>query len=311
MKAVANIFKALIISAPLTVSAADLDTGLADWMSLVDDTTPITDMTIPGTHDSGAMYEPFSGTAKTQDLGITEQLNIGVRYLDIRLRHYQDSLVVHHGSIYQHLNFDDVLIEATAFLAEHPTETIFMQVSEEYEAYNNTRTFEETFVTYETNEEYADFWWTHSYLPELGDVRGKIVLLRRFSGSFWTSGGISVTGWSDNDEFDLYDTRSTRIHIQDYYKVKSTTNNNKWGVIYENLTNASTDTTESLFINFTSGYRSIIGIPNIPSVADDINDRLVDYFDGVSGVSSGILVSDFTSETLTKAALESYLDHSF
>jgi 1-phosphatidylinositol phosphodiesterase len=304
-------FKALAMSAPLTVGAANLDADLTDWMSLVDDATSITDMTIPGTHDSGAMHEPISGSAKTQNLTISEQLNIGVRYLDIRLRHYEDALVVHHGAVYQHLNFDDVLTAATDFLVAHPTETILMEVSEEYEAYSNSRSFEETFVTYETNEQYSDFWWTHSYLPKLGDVRGKVVLLRRFTGSFWTSGGIDITGWSDNAEFDLYDTRNTRVHVQDFYKVNLYTNENKWNVILDNLSAAGTDTTASLFINFTSGYRSIFGLPNIPTVSNEINERLVNYFNGVSGVSSGILVSDFISEALTKAELESYLLQSF
>ncbi|MEI8634170.1 hypothetical protein P4S72_23265 [Vibrio sp. PP-XX7] len=65
----------------------------------VNDSVPLSAMTIPGTYDSGAMYEPVSGTAKTQNLSIQAQLNIGVRYLDIRLRHYNDALIVHHGSI--------------------------------------------------------------------------------------------------------------------------------------------------------------------------------------------------------------------
>ncbi|WP_428241709.1 phosphatidylinositol-specific phospholipase C [Gynuella sp.] len=282
---------------------------LTDWMAQTNDSLPLSAITIPGSHDSGAMYEPIAGTAKTQNLTIREQLLIGVRYLDIRLRHYEDALVVHHGAVYQHLNFDDVLVSVTDFLAAHPTETILMEVSQEYEAYNNTRSFEQTFVSYENNDLYRDFWWTHSYIPQLGEVRGKIVLLRRFAGSFWTSGGIDITSWADNAESDIYDTRNRPIHIQDYYVVKVTSNDNKWRAIKQNLNAAKNDTQETLYINFSSGYRPVLGIPNYPSVANDINARLINYFGALSGQKQhhGIIVSDFISEQLTRSELASYL----
>ncbi|AJQ96025.1 phosphatidylinositol-specific phospholipase C [Gynuella sunshinyii] len=297
----------------LTISRpgfADQDSiRLTDWMAQTDDSLPLSAMTIPGSHDSGAMYESIAGTARTQNLTISEQLHIGVRYLDIRLRHYEDALVVHHGAVYQHLNFDDVLVSVTDFLAAHPTETILMEVSEEYEAYNNTRSFEQTFVSYENNDLYRDFWWTHSYIPQLSEVRGKIVLLRRFRGSFWTSGGIDITPWADNAESDFYDTRNRPVHIQDYYVVKVTSNDNKWRAIEQNLNAAKNDTRGTLYINFSSGYRPILGIPNYPSVANDINNRLIDYFSPLTGQKQhhGIIVSDFISEQLTRTELAGYL----
>lgn len=290
----------------LTVSISAYAVSLTDWMSDVDDDVAFTAMTIPGTHDSGSTYEPVSGTAKTQNLSISNQLNIGVRYLDIRLRHYNDALVVHHGAVYQHLNFDDVLEAVTDFLTLHPTETILMEVSEEYEPANNTQTFEKAFVSYKNKSQYSDFWWGHSYLPKLGDARGKIVLFRRFSGSFQVSGGIDITGWSDNAEFDLSDSRNVTIHVQDYYKVSASTNDNKWDAILKNLQSAEQND-DTLSISFTSGYRSILGIPDIPGVADDINQRLINYFQsGTSQSHYGIIVSDFTSSDLTRAELDRY-----
>jgi 1-phosphatidylinositol phosphodiesterase len=292
--------------------ALDLENELAWWMGHVSDSASLADLTIPGTHDSGAMHEPFGGTAKCQNLTIREQLDIGVRYLDIRLRHYGDSLLVHHGSVYQHLNFDDVLIQVTDFLAENPSEVVMMEVSQEYTSDNNTRSFEETFVTYTEDSAYTNYWWRHSYVPVVGDVRGKIVLLRRFSGSFWTSGGIDVTDWPDNAAFTRYDTQSVAIDVQDYYKVNMYTNDNKWSEIRNQLDEAQWDTSGTLFLNFTSGVRSILGIPNIPIVSNDINDRLIDYFKNVSEsmVHHGVVISDFVSKELIKAELFPYLSYS-
>jgi 1-phosphatidylinositol phosphodiesterase len=296
---------------PTLTMALDLDNELAWWMSYVSDTASLADLTIPGTHDSGAMHEPIAGMAKCQNLTIREQLDIGVRYLDIRLRHYGDSLVVHHGSIYQHLNFNDVLIQVTDFLAENPSEVVMMEVSQEYTSKNNTRSFEETFVTYAEDTDYTSYWWRHSYVPLVGDVRGKIVLLRRFSGSFWTAGGIDITDWSDNAAFTLYDTQSVAIDVQDYYKVNMYTNDNKWIEIRNRLDTAQWDTSGTLFLNFTSGVRSILGIPNIPTVSNDINDRITDYFKNVteSMVHHGVIISDFVNKELIKAELYPYLSY--
>ena len=69
-----------------------LNLRLLTWMSKLDDNTNITDLTIPGTHDSGANFDVpilppliyVPDTSKNQDLSIRNQLNIGVRYLDIR-----------------------------------------------------------------------------------------------------------------------------------------------------------------------------------------------------------------------------------
>ncbi len=293
---------------PTSALAIDLDTELSTWMRYVNDGAILSDLTIPGTHDSGAMHESVAGTAKTQNLTIGEQLNIGVRYLDIRLRHYGDAFVVHHGSVYQHLNFDDVLTQVTAFLAENPSEVVIMEVSEEYTAENTTRTFEETFVTYTDNSTYSSYWWRHSYVPAMGDVRGKIVLLRRFSGSFRRAGGIDVRPWQDNDQFTLYDTRGVAINVQDFYQINLYTNDDKWEAILDRLSAAQADGSGTLFLNFTSGYRSILGIPNIPSVSGDINERLVKYFQGVtaSNVHHGIVISDFISEEMVKEELRPF-----
>lgn len=293
---------------PVTARAQDLDTDLAWWMAYVSDSTSLGELTIPGAHDSGARYEPISGTAKCQDLSIAEQLEIGVRYLDIRLRHVDDALVVHHGPVYQQLNFDDVLVQVTGFLSANPSEVVIMEVSEEYTSTNITRTFEETFNAYAGDAAYSSYWWRHSYVPAIGDVRGKIVLLRRFSGSFWVSGGIDVTGWRDNAEFALYDTQGVAINVQDYYQVSASTNDNKWNEIVGYLSAAEADTGGSLFINFTSGVRSVFGLPDIPGVSGDINNRLLDYFAGATGSSlhDGVIVSDFITREIVQAELSSF-----
>lgn len=65
-------------------------------------------MVIPGTHDSGAMHSIFDVAGKCQDLNIQQQLKIGVRFLDIRLRLKNDELEVVHSFVEQKLSFRSV-----------------------------------------------------------------------------------------------------------------------------------------------------------------------------------------------------------
>ena len=61
--------------------------NLENWMSRIDDSKKLILMNIPGTHDSAAycMNRISFKCAKTQDLTIKEQLEIGIRDFDIRI----------------------------------------------------------------------------------------------------------------------------------------------------------------------------------------------------------------------------------
>lgn len=68
-------------------------------MKNLDDSLLISDMTIPGTHDSGALHSIFDVAGKCQDLNIKQQLKVGVRFLDIRLRLKNNELEVVHSFV--------------------------------------------------------------------------------------------------------------------------------------------------------------------------------------------------------------------
>ena len=66
------------------------------------------------------------------------------------------------------------------FLNRNPSETLLVSVKEEHRPRNNSRSFEDTFRSLVEGD---SVWWLGEDLPTLGDVRGKIVLLRRFNSS--------------------------------------------------------------------------------------------------------------------------------
>lgn len=276
--------------------ASLLPVSMNSWMSGLQDNISISKISIPGTHDSGARVDApvISGTAKTQDLSIAEQLNAGVRFLDIRCRHIDNAFTIHHGAIYQNLNFDDVLNACYAFLNSHPSETIIMSVKEEYDASNTTRSFEQTFDSYVQKN--PSKWDLGANIPTLGAVRGKIKLLRRFSSG--TTKGINASPWADNTTFDINNS-GVQLKVQDYYKV--TNNDDKWNGISSLLNEAKNDTNGKLFVNFTSGYKpGIFGIPSIPTVSNNINPRLKTFFQSNTHGSFGIMPIDFVNAELSQ-----------
>src|SRR4051794_40583034 len=115
-------FTLLLCSLLLATPSEKARAASQNWMAALNSSLYVSQLSIPGTHDSGARFEPFSGTAKCQNLTIAEQLNAGVRFLDIRCRHLDNAFTIHHGSVYQNITFDDVLNATIAFLSNNPTE---------------------------------------------------------------------------------------------------------------------------------------------------------------------------------------------
>jgi 1-phosphatidylinositol phosphodiesterase len=285
--------------APVTPNEQELSTPQAriaataisatSWMQSLPDTYLLSQLSVPGSHDAGARFEPVAGTAKCQSLTIADQLNAGIRFLDIRCRHIDNAFAIHHGSIYQNLNFDDVINACVTFLTSNPGECIIMCVKEEYDPSNNTRSFEQTFDSY--TQKNPSRWYLGASIPSLGSVRGKIVLLRRF-GATTTPKGIAATNWADNTTFTINNSES-QLRVQDNYVVPD--NNAKWTNITNLLTEAKNGNSNTLYINFTSGYKSLIfSIPSITTVSNNINPRITSYFTTNTQGRFGIIPMDFS-----------------
>ncbi|WP_443947471.1 phosphatidylinositol-specific phospholipase C [Pedobacter sp. AW1-32] len=271
--------------------------GMINWMGFINDDTSLSMLSVPGTHDSGATLEPLTGTAKNQNLSIPDQLNAGVRFLDIRCRHMNNSFRIYHSYVDQNLTFDQVLSSCYTFLNSNPTETIVMSIKEEYNSSNVTRSFEATFNSY-IDQNPAKWNLTQS-IPTVGSSRGKIVLLRRFSAS--TTAGIDASSWQDNKTFEM-NTNSALIKVQDAYAVSNV--DTKWTNIQNLLNEAKVDQSNRLYINFSSGYTSgLFGIPNIPSVSNNINPRIATFFTNNSG-KYGIIPMDFVDSSRSKLIVE-------
>jgi 1-phosphatidylinositol phosphodiesterase len=272
----------------------------AKWMARFSGDLPVSSLTLPGTHDTMALYENAYGTAKCQTLTLRDQLTRGVRCLDIRGRHIKNSLAMHHGIVFQKANFDDVINTASAFLRQNPSETIVMLLKPEWNDQGNTRSYEATVRDYISRYP-SNLFYTNSTIPKLKDVRGKIVLVRRFSGSI----GIDATSWPDNPASVVQ--VGPRVMSQDLYKLEFWKDQDitgfydrKWSLVYDGMIKASEDTRgEYLRLNFSSAtimYTSIF--PQLRGVANDINERLDAFFEKQPLGSFGAVMMDFATPAL-------------
>jgi 1-phosphatidylinositol phosphodiesterase len=260
----------------------------ANWMGNLPGSTSLANLTIPGTHDSGATVEVTPGTTKTQDLTVPEQLAAGVRYFDIRCRNVSNKFEIYHTTVDQNLSFDDVLKSIFDFFASNPGETIIMSFKEEQPALGSTNTFEQTFDAYTALN--PGGWYLAPTIPTLDQARGKIVLLRRFAATS-TPKGLDATVWADNTTFTI-STPDATLRIQDYYEV--TDDDSKWAAITALFTEAKQGSPSTLFLNNTSGYQPRDGgLENIPSVSDVINPKVLTYFTGNTFGRFGIVAMDF------------------
>ena len=159
--------------------------GVSQWMASLSGSTRINALTIPGTHDSGAQIG--SEFVRCQTLNIRQQLDSGIRFLDMRFKVVSRNGIamdVYHGFVDMGLKSEDVFNAVEEFLTANPTECVLMHVREE----------ETSDVTGETPltvlnqmaESRPDLFWRstettferHSTnCPMLDDVRGKIVLV--------------------------------------------------------------------------------------------------------------------------------------
>lgn len=181
------------------------------WMKYVDGNKYLDELSIPGTHDSSTCSvdndtEPQTSLAKCQQDYIPTQLLEGIRYFDIRLGKNNENgdPGIDHGICYLlkkdggFIHLSDVIGYFKTFLNENPSEALIMLVSR-----GNDEATDDSVTTAFANvmDNNSDLFYTSSHVPTLNEVRGKIVLLRRFklagdsvSSHTW---GLDLTQWDD------------------------------------------------------------------------------------------------------------------
>lgn len=186
--------------------AEDVPAGGAptDWMSRIDDDVALDRLAVPGTHDT--MTHRCDGYTTTQSLSLVEQLDCGVRFVDIRLR--RDGTIAHRYSPTGY-DIDDVLGAVADFLEAHPGETVLMRLQNANEDKDDFPEYTEALAG--AVREYRDLFHLPddpARWPSLGRVRGGIVALECNPAEFDASAVDGVRWayrWHDNLAIELQD----------------------------------------------------------------------------------------------------------
>ncbi len=213
---------------------------MSGWMAPFPDSTPLSALSIPGTHNSPTCYQALP-SVRCQVASPKEQLHNGIRFFDVRVQVNSpgkgvdsDSLDLVHSAFPIKLTGSvkaaDLFAEIYSFLSQHPTETVIMSLKREGRGNGTDALFSERLRKHFIVPN-AHRWYTRGEVPRLAGCRGKIVLLRRFglstnlhadtakNGGF----GIDATNWADNTPNHY----GGSIQIQDFYEVSDTENIDK------------------------------------------------------------------------------------
>ena len=226
------------------------------WMTALKNDLRLSDLTIPGTHDTMSLH----GTdyVRTQTMDLWSQLVSGVRVLDIRCAIAGEQFKIYHGNIYQNANFTDVLRTVTVFLHQNPGETVMMRVKEENT--NDPEMFENIFHLAYWQGPYRSYMWRgKNPNPTLDEVRGKIVILQDFARYQ------CVFANPPNPQYGIC---YNSLKIQDEFQLNGNTDlYNKWLKVNQHLHDANYADPNNAFIymNYLSGStKGTIGSLGLP-----------------------------------------------
>lgn len=141
------------------------------WMAGIEDFHTLSLITIPGTHDSMALYG--GSEAECQAWSLTDQLRAGIRFLDLKVFGIGDSLYVMHGVTFQRITLKEVIGTVRAFLSEFKSEAVLIRVQPESFEKNTVNKMVQRLIG---NDQHV---WVASKMPSMGQVRGKIVFLQK------------------------------------------------------------------------------------------------------------------------------------
>ena len=212
--------------------------------------------------------------AVCQHMSLPDQLSYGIRFLDIRCRHFGDALPIHHGRWYQQAGMtDDVVRPTVQFLRENPSEMIIMLIK--YENHQPEKHALDFFQLVENALRNGGANWMGTMPETLGEGRGKIVVLNKD----WPAGRTLGTNiWS----FDVYDDWGKHSRSEKWKKTKA------------RLQEVQGKSGSSICITYVSGYcNGLFGIPDTYGMRAFLNPKLNEYCkENARKGPMGIVLSD-------------------
>ncbi|KAI5821168.1 PLC-like phosphodiesterase [Pyronema omphalodes] len=293
---------------------------LVRWQSKISDSVPISSLSLPGTHNTMAYRATYP--IPTQIFGwqcqhnsLRQQLEKGVRYLDLRLEHRHNKFRLHHGLAQLDFSFTRVIRTLERFYEVSPDETLIIRMAcnnchekSSRKGHNgNTREFWDTMRWYmEENPDTKNFFSKRLYMgdgiPTLGEARGKIIPLQANAGG-------DVPGfirWTDTSKLIVQDDwepqggkfwRKKVQTIKDFFKLVL-------GIQHPHL-NPDAAIPPITLNHFTMAHWFWWGPKNITKyVWKKLYNEVKFLWDNGGGHPMGVAILDFATEAVTRSIVE-------
>ncbi|OUS27602.1 hypothetical protein A9Q99_14260 [Gammaproteobacteria bacterium 45_16_T64] len=290
-----------------------------DWMSQIYSNQDINlrDLVIPGTHDSGTygitassdvslgsetwFYQfakpVVAGWSKTQACNIAQQLDGGIRYLDLRLEWHKDQVWIVHGMFSDTL--ENVLQDIGTFSEAHPQEIVILDFQEltSVEYYGATHDLIQTQLS---GQMLSSQWGAESTLHQLWDANeGNIIAVMNgsqmadLSEDYWYRGATLESDWANSGNADV-----VRAHVTNAIENRA---DGQFSVAQAVVTgNAS-----SIIAGIFGGPNTLLKF-NQP-IADEINTWVAGWVD--DGLPVNIVMTDFYDRTgVVQTIIETNID---
>jgi uncharacterized repeat protein (TIGR01451 family) len=248
-----------------------------NWISRLSDGTRLTQLTLPGTHDTGTydLTAAFDEFFRAQSMDIPTQLKYGIRLIDIRVKNTgcggdgssapcPQRLGVYHGTAFTGGYLDcsggavsgckwAVMPELKAFLKNHPRETIVMNIQDAGSPNTPNLAEQINYVMHKKKYSRIVYWGGQGTNPPLWAIRGKVVVM--------TQQGAGGGDYTDPPSGIVWQATNSP-NVQDDFSCPS----NKWHTILHQLVNASQSQHNkagrwNLNINFTSAECDALNYP--------------------------------------------------
>ncbi|MBR5335605.1 MAG: phosphatidylinositol-specific phospholipase C domain-containing protein [Bacteroidaceae bacterium] len=263
-----RIIIALSLLTTSTISAQE------SWLTRIDDSTHVSCLSIPGTHDSatGNGIYPSIGIGITQCKSIEEQWNSGIRAFDLRPDiNGKDSICIYHGPLKTRISFKEAISTIIAKLDDELGEFAIVIMRQERHSGNDEKRRKWSNIIGEYINSLGDkAAYFHPQLT-VKELRGKILFLSRDHYSDCKRGAY-ISGWSHSPQ-GTYNASITSycngeiatLSVQDYYSpTTAEEQQEKLSSVIAHIEHSSESSYDEWSINHFSGYSSTLwGIDGI------------------------------------------------
>ena len=293
-----------------------------NWMSRLPDDTYVAALSIPGTHDSATGSGWASGSeytgdsfARTQELTIQQQWDLGIRAFDLRPCCYDNHMNLNHGIVATQLHLEDVLRTMQGWLTANPSEFIIIHMLHETDGDQVENVYNERIQQVLNSSEFTDLFIDFRKTLRVSDMRGHILILSRDQYASKPIGGFfqnwtMEANWNKQTQLRIAGSKSTNTGygvVQDYCEtwqdgaLQTKVNALLQLLEYSNKRQNPTASTIRWCINMASAYSKVMSLfgYNI-STSDGYRDNaahthaaILDFLSSHEAGPTGIVMMDY------------------